>query len=331
MELAYSLPAAVACLLALATAAPALAQDAAKLDKLKLAIGQRGVWENAAPEVGQMTAATGQAGGFFKKRGLELEILYTQGGGETQQVVISGAVDIGIGAGFGGAMGAFAKGAPVRVFANAMTGAHDLYWYVPAASPIKSMKDAGGKTIAFSTRGSSTNIIVLGFLKHFAIDGKPTATGSPAATYTQAMTGQVDVGWGAAPFGMTDLAEGKIRIVARGSDVPSIQRQTVRVQITNADMLAKRADALARFVLAWNDTLEWMYTDDGAKAYAEWMKLPAAQVLGTRAEFYPKANQNPYAITGLDEAMADAVEHKFIAAPLTKEQAAELIRLQAQP
>ena len=298
---------------------PALAQD-----KLKLAIGQRGVWENSPPEVGQMAAN----GGFFKKRGLELEILYTQGGGETQQAVISGAVDIGIGAGFGGAMGAFSKGAPVRVFANAMTGAHDLYWYVPAASPLKAMKDAAGKTIAFSTRGSSTNIIVLGFLKHFGIDAKPTATGSPPTTFTQVMTGQIDVGWGAAPFGMADLADGRIRILARGDDVPSMSRQTVRVQITNADMLAKRPDALARFVAAWNETIEWMYTDDGAKAYAGWMKLPPAQVLRTREEFYPKANQNPYAITGLDQAMADAVEYKFIAALLTKAQTDELTRLQ---
>lgn len=300
---------------------PALAQD-----KLKLAIGQRGVWENSPPEVGQMAAG----GGFFKKRGLDLDILYTQGGGETQQAVISGSVDIGIGAGFGGAMGAFSKGAPVRVFANAMTGAHDLYWYVPGPSPIKSLKDAGGKTIAFSTRGSSTNIIVLGFLKHFGVDGKPTATGSPPTTFTQVMTGQIDVGWGAAPFGIADIEQGRIRIIARGDDVPSMRKQTVRVQITNADVIAKRADAVARFVAAWNETLDWMYTDDGAKAYAEWMKLPAPQVLNTRAEFYPKANQNPYAISDIDTAMADAVEYKFIAAPLTKDQLAELVRIPAR-
>jgi NitT/TauT family transport system substrate-binding protein len=70
-----------------------------------------------------------------------------------------------------------------------------------------------------------------------------------------------------------------------------------------------------------------MYTGDGAKAYAEWMKLPAEQVLRTRAEFYPKANQDPYVITGLEEAMADAVEHKFIQAALTKEQIADLIQI----
>ena len=84
-------------------------------DTLKLAIGQRGNWENAPAELGQQA-------GIFKKHGLVLEILYTQGGGETQQAVISGSVDIGVGVGTTGVMGAFAKGAPVRAIANSTTG-----------------------------------------------------------------------------------------------------------------------------------------------------------------------------------------------------------------
>src|SRR5918998_1659380 len=141
--------------MALAALAMVLATTANAQDALKLAVGQRGNWENAMPELGQKA-------GIFKKHGLELEILYTQGGGETQQAVISGSVDIGIGAGTGGAMGAFVKGAPIRAFANSMTGAAE-FWYVPTNSPIKTIKDAGGKTIAYSTRGSSTNLMVLGF------------------------------------------------------------------------------------------------------------------------------------------------------------------------
>ena len=83
-------------------AASALAED-----MLKLAIGQRGNWENAAPELGQKA-------GFFNKHGLTLELLYTQGAGETMQAVISGSVDIGVGVGTAGVLGAYAKGAPVR-------------------------------------------------------------------------------------------------------------------------------------------------------------------------------------------------------------------------
>src|SRR3989475_4641797 len=132
-------------------------------DTLKLAIGQRGNWENAAPELGQKA-------GFFKRHGFALELLYTQGAGETRQAVISGSVDIGIGVGTAGVLGAYAKGAPVRAIANLTTGADDLFWYVPAASPIKSIKDAAGKTIAYSTNGSSTKLAVLAFIRQFGVD-----------------------------------------------------------------------------------------------------------------------------------------------------------------
>src|SRR5438132_6472611 len=100
----------------------------------KLAVGAPGNWDTCVPEVGQ-------GAGLFKKHGLVLELLYTQGSGETMQAVLSGSVDIGVGAGTAAVMGAFAKGAPVRILAAGTTGTSDLYWYVPADSPIKSFKD----------------------------------------------------------------------------------------------------------------------------------------------------------------------------------------------
>src|SRR6476661_9732672 len=114
-------------------------------DKIKLAIGQRGNWDTSVSEVGQRA-------GIFKKHGLVLEILYTQGSGETQQPVISGNVDIGVAVGVMGTLSSFSKGAPVRVIGAETTGAHDLFWYVRADSPIKSLKDTEGKTIAYSTK-----------------------------------------------------------------------------------------------------------------------------------------------------------------------------------
>src|SRR6478672_13202453 len=101
----------------------AAAQPAYSQDKLKLAIGQRGNWDTSVSEVGQRA-------GIFKKHGLALDIVYTQGAGETQQAVISGSVDIGIAAGVMGVLSAFSKGAPVRVIGAETTGANDLFWYV---------------------------------------------------------------------------------------------------------------------------------------------------------------------------------------------------------
>src|SRR5206468_5672261 len=129
-------------------------------DTLKLAVGQRGNWDTSVSELGQRV-------GIFKKHGLALDIVYTQGAGETQQAVISGSVDIGIAAGVMGVLGAFSKGAPVRIISAETTGAKDLYWYVKADSPIKSLKDTDGKTLAYSTNGSSTHGIVTAFMKQY--------------------------------------------------------------------------------------------------------------------------------------------------------------------
>src|SRR4051794_35018232 len=78
------------------------------LDTLKLAVGAPNNWDTSIPEIGKRA-------GIFAKHGLEIDILYTQGGGETLQAVISGSVDIGVAAGIHSVMGAFSKGAPIRI------------------------------------------------------------------------------------------------------------------------------------------------------------------------------------------------------------------------
>src|ERR1019366_4082184 len=126
-------------------------------DQLKLAIGQINNWENQPPTLGQDA-------GIFKKHGLVLENVGTQGAGETLQAVISGSADIGAGVGAAGIMRAFSKGAPVRILAPMFTGTGDLFWYVRSDSKIQSLKDTTPETtIAYSTNGSSSNNIVVAF------------------------------------------------------------------------------------------------------------------------------------------------------------------------
>ena len=97
-------------------------------------------------------------------------------------------------------------------------------------------------TIAYSTNGSSSNNIVRrASSRSSACKAKPTATGGPPATLTAVMSGQVDIGWAAPPFGVQEIKDGKIRIVARGSDVPSLQGQTVRALIVNANVAEDQA------------------------------------------------------------------------------------------
>jgi len=290
-------------------------------DMLKLAVGAPNNWDSGLPEIGQRA-------GIFKKHGLDLELLYTNGGGETMQAVISGSVDIGIAAGTGGVFGAFAKGAPVRIFLAGTTGTGDLFWYVPAASPLKSFNDLNGKTVAYSTNGASTHTTLLALIKHFNVSAKPVSTGASALTLTQAMSGQVDVGWASPPFGLEALDEGKIRLIARGSDAPSTRDQTVRVHIANAKVLMQRRDAINRFAAAYRETYEWLYSDPrGVKLYSEYGKVSERLAMRIRDEFMPKAAMSPERVSGIESLTRDAIDFKFMQAPLSNGQLAELIQI----
>src|SRR5215216_6515171 len=290
-------------------------------DTLKLAVGAPNNWDTCIPEVGQRA-------GIFKKHGLALELLYTQGGGETMQAVISGSVDIGIAAGTAAVMGAFAKGAPVRILAAGTTGTSDLYWYVPAASPIRSFKDVDGRTVGYSTNGASTHTTLLALIKHFAVSAKPIASGAAAVTYTQAMTGQIDVGWASPPFGIEALQDGKVRLIARGSDAPSTRDQTVRVHIVNADALAQRKDAMVRFMRAYRETHEWLYADpEGVKLYAQYGKVSEPLAIKIRDEFMPKPAMLPDRVSGIDAITQDAITFKVMPAALTQQQLEQLIQI----
>jgi len=312
----------VLCALSLAAPFALAAAPASAEDTLKLVMGQINNWENQAPTLGQDA-------GIFKKHGLVVESTGSQGAGETIQAVISGSADIGGGVGVAGAMRAFSKGAPIRILAPMFTGTGDLFWYVKADSPLKTLKDTTeANTIAYSTNGSSSNNIVVAFREELGAKAKPTATGGPAATLTAVMSGQVDIGWAAPPFGLQEIKEGKIRILARGSDVPSLRGQTVRVLIVNSDSLKNKRDAIIRFMDAYREAVDWMYSDPKAmQMYAEKIKRPVELVTQSAKDFQPIETMQTDKMADLDGAVRDAVKLKFLDAPLTNEQLKELIQI----
>src|SRR5260370_9258724 len=72
---------------------------------LTVAVAQRGQWDTAITELGERS-------GIFKKRGIAVTILYTQGGPEAHQAVISGSMDIACGGGIQSPIGRCSQRAP---------------------------------------------------------------------------------------------------------------------------------------------------------------------------------------------------------------------------
>jgi NitT/TauT family transport system substrate-binding protein len=295
-------------------------QQAVSQETLKVAVPQRGAWDAGLAELGQR-------GGIFKKHGLNLEILYTQAGPESIQALIGGSIDIATASGVSAAVGTFAKGAPIRVIGSEIVGSPDLYWYVPSNSPVRKVEDFNGRTVAYSLTGSSSHAGLLALIAQYKLTAKPTSTGSITATLTQAMTGQVDVGFSAVPFFLDRVEDGQIRIIASGGDVASLRSRTGRVNLTNVATLQNRKDALNRFHLAYKETVDWMYSDPAAlKHFSDYSGLPEKVVVKVR-QLIPKESMAPDQIVGVDQIIAEAVSMKFLAAPLTADQIKELIQI----
>src|SRR5436853_1322871 len=82
--------------------------DARAQDAITVAVGGRGIGESCVTEIGEKA-------GLFARHGLKLDIVYTDGGGETQQAVVSNSAQIGVTSGLLGAFSLYSKGAPVRI------------------------------------------------------------------------------------------------------------------------------------------------------------------------------------------------------------------------
>ena len=131
------------------------AAHSAGAETLKVAVAQRGFWNSTFIEVGLKQ-------GYFKEDGLDIEILYTEGGASTLTPVIAGSIDIAMTNGIARRGRGLCQGHAGEDHQRRKRPARaDAFWYARPESGIKALADTNGKTVAFSSPGSSTNLILL--------------------------------------------------------------------------------------------------------------------------------------------------------------------------
>jgi NitT/TauT family transport system substrate-binding protein len=79
---------------------------------------------------------------------------------------------------------------------------------------------------------------------------------------------------------------------------------------------------------AYRETFRWMYEGDEAlKVYADFASVSVDIARRIRSEFDPKEMVDPDRIEGLDDLIQESIRFKYIAAPLTRAQLNELIKI----
>jgi NitT/TauT family transport system substrate-binding protein len=301
------------------TAMLSVSVAAQEMEEVAVAIGQRGLWDT-------LVVHQGIEEGFFADENISVEMTWTKGGAETLQAVTTRSVDMGFVNGMLGVLGAYQRGAPVRIVGAEMTGSNDLFWYVRDDSDLESLADAQGATVGYSRPGASTHLVLLNLLAEAGVDAEIVSAGGISDNRTQVMSGQLDVGWSVPPFNLDLVAAGDLKIIAKGSDIPELAEQTVRVNISNTTFLSERRDVAKRFMRAYMKTVDWMYDnrDEAIERFAQFNEIDL-EIAREAAAFYPKEALLSVPVKGLDKTIQEAIEHDALREPLTQEQVDELL------
>jgi NitT/TauT family transport system substrate-binding protein len=160
-----------------------------------------------------------RAGGYFKKHGLDVELVYTRGGGAAMQALVGGAVDYAATA-LDVAIQAYAKNADIRRFV--VTGRLPLFAVVTApktATQIVGVKDLEGRTVGVSALGNADHALTLYLLKQAGANAEKVQFATMGVNLLEALRqGQIDVGLVQEPA-LTLLKRAGARVIVNGMDL----------------------------------------------------------------------------------------------------------------
>lgn len=301
-----------------AVAQPAAAQS---LEKVKVATTFLGLWDTSQPS---LCAERGE----FAKAGLDVEVTSTRGGSENVQAVVAGGMDIGYSPGINSVLAAATQGAPIKIISSEFRGQNDSFFYVPADSPIQSIDDLGGKTVAYSRPGGASEAILLALKAERNIDLEPVAGGGMDATYTMAMTGQIDVGYAVPPTMLKEAEEGKIRVIFSGDDVESQRGMTQRLIIGSSDFVNNRREVATKFLEVLDKCIDWAYAniDESKEYYANLNKVDPS-IAEKGLDFYKRETLAFGPILELEKGVEQAVAGGFLKVKPTQEQLDDIIQI----
>lgn len=196
--------------------------------------------------------------GFFAEHGVEIgEISSFVGGGSNIRGISTGGIGIGTGA-LAAGIQAFMAGAPVHLVGFDTQHA-EIEFVVLPDSPIETIQDLAGKTLATSGRGSSTEATALLSIQEadgISVDDVNIQRFQGLGDIISAINeGVVDAGWIPQPIATLWFDQGKYRRLFRGNEYVNFTSQTL---IMGARVLDLQPENARSVLAAWADAHEYI-------------------------------------------------------------------------
>ena len=182
-------------------------------------------------------------------------------------------------------------------------------------SPLQSVADLKGKTVAVNAFGTSVDLILRIALKKAGLDPKNDVrlVELPFANVGTALRqGRVDVGSLVMPFQIDEEKRGELRILFNGIGV--VEPYPVLFQLARQEFLEKNKDVAQAWLADYVDAVNWLYDPDNRKQAvaitAELIKSTPEELDAwflTKRDFYRENPPRPSAdnIQPLVDAMAE--------------------------
>jgi len=235
-------------------AAAALAMTAAGAMAGELTVAHYGSLVQGAPY------AIALEKNMFKEAGLPIDgIVAGKGGGDTVRAALASDIKFGE-AGVGAVLAARSKGVDLVIVGNAVSGLVDMYWMVPADSPIKSVADIKGKKVGYTNPNSGSDMLGRMVFKRAGIPVDSftlVATGGLREGITLLGQGQIDIMPVIEPIA-TQLT-GKFRPAFAFDDYVKSMTQTVA--FAERGWLNKNGELVSKILAVRRKAVETIYAD----------------------------------------------------------------------
>lgn len=285
-------------------------------------------WDTSMPFI------VGQEQGFFEEEGVSLSKVEVGGGGKNVRAVVAGDAQIALGTGTFAIMSAFKQGTGIRMVANQVAAATDLFWVSPEGSEYDSKEAIQGSTglsLGFSSPGSSTNMVAAGAIEALNLqDSEAVAVGGPPDSIAAVKTNEVDLSW-ITPEWLFDPSRATgVQIGFHGRNISPFDNLTIRANLAESSWLEENGDAARSYFRARARTMDWAYenTTEAANIMGERFDIDTAQTIVEemlKLDAYAEADLQMNNISNMDTVNELAVQNDFLDSKLTQEEMDEMI------
>ncbi len=202
----------------------------------------------------------GLANGFYKKHGVELQVVALNGSARLHQAMTAGSIDIALGS--GATMSDVGKGEPSLCIAQTLGPPADIAIVVPYNSPIKTPDDMRGKVTGVASAGSVTEWVLFELARQKGwpmSDIKTVGLGGVQASIAALRTGQVEAIVSDVAVGLFLEPQKFARVLVPCSDY--ITDFIMHANYASTKAMQEHPDAVSAFCAGWFEAVALMQRD----------------------------------------------------------------------